>query len=104
VLGITCGRSRAAQVDGRGLAQRDDRRRQHHVVRHHDRLLAARQRRVEQPERGHHALHLARQAARLEAHPVADLERARRDQDDARDQVAQRLLGGEADDDGEDRS
>ena len=42
--------------------------------------------------------------AGLQPHAVADLERPRGDQHDARDQVAQRLLGGEAEDDRDDRA
>ena len=93
-----------AQVDGRGLAQRDDRRRQHDVVRDHDRVLALREGRVEQPERRDDALDLAREPARLQAHAVADPERPRRDQHHAGDQVPERLLRGETEDDGGDRA
>ena len=58
---------------------------------------------VEQAERGDRALDLAGQAAALQPHAVADPERPRGDQHHAGDQVAERLLGGEAEDDGGDR-
>ncbi len=88
-----------AQVDRGGLAQRHDRGGEHDVVRDHDRVLALREGRVEQAERGHDALDLAGQAARLQAHALADLERPRGDQHHAGDQVAERLLGRETEDD-----
>ena len=91
-----------AEVDGRGLAQRHDRGREHDVVRDHDRVVAAGEGRVEQAERGDDALELAGEVAGLQPHAVADLERPGGDQHDARDQVAQRLLGGEAEDDRDD--
>ena len=87
------------QVDRRRLAQRHHRRREHDVVRDHDRVVALRERRVEQAERRHDALELAGQAARLEADAVADAERPRRDQHQARDEIAERLLRGETEDD-----
>ena len=93
-----------AEVDGRGLAQRHDRGREHDVVRDHDRVLAAGEGRVEQAERGDDALELAGEVAGLQPDAVADLERAGRDQHDARDQVAQRLLRGETEDDRDDRA
>ena len=93
-----------AQVDRGGLAQRHDGGAEHDVVRDHDRVLALREGRVEQAERGDDALDLAGHGAGLQPHAVADPERARGDQDHAGDQVAERLLGRETDDDGGDRA
>ena len=98
-LGLDVGAQAGAQVDGGGLAQRHDRGAEDDVVRDHDRVLALGERRVEQAERGDDALDLAGEAAGLQAHAVADLERPHGDQHEAGDQVAERLLGGETDDD-----
>ena len=97
--GLDVGAQAGAQVDGGGLAQRHDRGAQHDVVGDHDRVLALGEGHVEQAERGHGALDLAGQPAALQADAVADPERARGDQDHAGDQVAERLLGGETEDD-----
>ena len=97
-LGLTSGRRRARRSTEAGSRSGTTAAREHDVVGHHDGVLALGERRVEQPERGDDALDLAGQAARLQPHAVADLERARADQDDAGDHVAERLLGGETDD------
>jgi len=96
---LTSGRSLARRSTDAGFAQRHDGSRQHDVVGHHDRVLALRERRVEQPERGDVALQLAREPAGLQPHALADPERSCRDQDQSGDQVAERLLSSEADDD-----
>ena len=96
---LDVGAQAGAQVDRGGLAQRDDRGAEHDVVGDHDRVLALGEGHVEQAERGDGALDLAGEAAALEADAVADAERARGDQHHAGDQVAERLLGGEAEDD-----
>ena len=88
-----------AQADRLGLAQRADRDREHRAVGHEHRVAAGVEGRVHQPERGHDALDLAAEHAALQAHRVADAERARAQQHDAGDQVAERLLRGEAEDD-----
>jgi hypothetical protein len=104
VTGLDVRAQPRTQVDRRRLPQRHDRGREHHVVRDHDRVLALGERRVEQAERRHDALDLAGDATGLQAHAVADLERTRRDQHHARDQVAERLLGRETEDHGGDRA
>ena len=91
---------RDAHVDRLRLAQRHDGGAEHDAVGDHDAVLAARERRVEQAERADDALGLPREPARLQAHALADAERARAQQHGAGDQVAERLLRGETDDDG----
>ena len=72
---------------------------QHDAVRDHDVVVAVREGRVEQAERADDALGLPGEAAGLQAHAVADAERPRAEQHDAGDQVAERLLGRETEDD-----
>ena len=99
-LGFVPWRRHDAHVDRLRLAQRHDRRAEHDAVGDHDAVLPARERRVEQAERADDALGLAGEPAGLQPHALADAERARAQQDGAGDQVAERLLRGEADDDG----
>jgi hypothetical protein len=87
----------SAQVDSGRLVQRRDRLAEHRAVGHHDRIVAAGEGRVEQPQRAHHTLDL--DAAPLQAHALAHAERAGAEQHRAGEEVAQRLLGGEAEDD-----
>ena len=88
-----------AQVDAGRLAQRDHRDAQHDVVGDHDLVLAVGEDRVEQPERADDALDLPASAAALQPHAVADAERPRAEQHEAGEEVAERLLGGETEDD-----
>jgi hypothetical protein len=86
------------QVHRVRLAQGDDGQREDDAVGHHDRVLTVGEREVEQPQRGDHALDLPGHRATLEAHPVANPEWPGAQQHRACDQVAQRLLGGQAED------
>ena len=99
VGGRHAGAQPGAQVDRVGLAQRDDRGVEDRAVGQHDLLLALLQDGVEQAQRGHHALVRAAQRARLEAHALADPEGPRAEQDGAGEQVAERLLRRETEDD-----
>src|SRR4051794_26642343 len=92
------------QVDGVRLAQRDDRHVQHDAVGDHDLLFALAQDGVEEPERADGALDSAGQPAALQAHALTDAERPRAEQHGAGEQVAERLLRGETDDDGGERT
>lgn len=59
---------------------------------------------VEQPERAHDSLDLSGERSALQAYVLAHAEGPGAEQDGAGDQVAQRLLRGEAEDDGGERS
>ena len=84
-----------AQIDVRGLPQRNNRACQHHAVRDHGGVLALGEGRVEQPQGCHGALHLPGNPAALEAHALAHPEGPGAEQHHARDEVAKCLLGRE---------
>ena len=96
--GVMPGAQARAQVDRLGLAQRQHRHVQHDAVGHHDRVVARGERRVQQPQRADRPLDLPGQRAALQAHALADAERAGAQQDGPGDQVPERLLGGQAED------
>ena len=98
-LGLTSGRSRARRSTAAGSRSGTIAAVSTTLLGTMIESLALAKRRVEQAERGHDALDLAGDAAGLEAHAVADPERPRRDQHDAGDQVAERLLRRETEDD-----
>ena len=83
-LGLDVRPQPRAQVDRAGSRSGTTAAVEHDVVRDHDRVLALRERRVEQAERRDDALDLAREPAGLQPHAVADPERPRGDQHHAR--------------------
>ncbi|MEA2438653.1 MAG: hypothetical protein QOH76_77 [Thermoleophilaceae bacterium] len=101
---LDVGLEASAQIDRRRLAQRHHGGRHRDVVREHDRVLALRERHVEEPERHHDSLNLSGQPAGLEAHAVADAERPRAEEQHARQHVAEGVLRGQADDHGGERT
>jgi hypothetical protein len=72
---------------------------EHDVVGDHDLVLAVREGGVEQPERADDAFDLARQATALQPDAVADTKRARTEQYQPGEEVAECLLGGKTQDD-----
>ena len=85
------------ELDSLGLSERGDRALDQDAVGHHDPVGAADKRRVEETLLPDHALRLPGEDAPLEPDAFADAERSVRDQHDAREHVAEDLLGGEAD-------
>ena len=99
-LGLDVGAQAGAQVDRGGLAQRHDRRAEHDVVGDHDRVLALGEASCRAGRASRRALDLAgqrRRACRRTRSPTRNGPRG--DQHHAGDQVAERLLGGETEDD-----
>ena len=89
-----------AQLDALGLLQRDHGRLDDDAVGDHDPVGSADQRRVEEAERADHPVDLAGEDAADQLHALADSERASAEQDGAGEQVPDRLLGRETQDDG----
>jgi hypothetical protein len=93
-LGIDGHRQPGAHVDRIRLAHRPRRHRERGVVWDQYLVVAVVERHVQQPMRRDRGLHVHAEPG--EAHPVADLERPCREQDDAGEDVPERLLGGQA--------
>jgi hypothetical protein len=93
------GRQPRAQVDPVGLAQRHDGHVEHDRVGDHHLIVALGEGRVEQTQRADDPLDLPGDAAALQAHALADPEGPRAQQQGAGNEVAERLLRRETDDD-----
>jgi len=89
---------RAPQLNALGLPQRRDGALDQGPVRDQDAVRPADERRVEETQLSHDTLGPARQDTTLQANALADAKRPIGDQDDAGEQIAENLLGGETDD------